>query len=63
MAPNRNAGTVIRALAWLGPNEVEESLDAVFPTLSGEDLKELLAARAVLPRWMAEPIGSRLAHG
>ena len=44
-APNRNAGTVIRAVAWLAPNQVEESLDAVLPTLSGEDLCELLAAR------------------
>ena len=62
-APNRNAGTVIRAVAWLGPNEVEESLDAVLPTLSREDLSELLAARRVMPPWMAEPIGKRLARG
>ncbi len=62
-APNRNAGTVIRALAWLGPNEVERSLDAVLPVLSGKDLSELLAARTVLPPWMAEPIGRRLARG
>ena len=62
-APNRNAGTVLRAVAWLGPNEVEASLDAVLPTLSGEDLSELLAARTVMPPWMAEPLGRRLAHG
>ena len=62
-APNRDAGTVIRALAWLGPNEVERSLDAVLPVLSGEDLSELLAARTVLPPWMAEPIVNRLARG
>ena len=62
-APNRNAGTVIRALAWLGPNEVEESLDAVLPALSQEDLDELSAAQAVMPGWMAEPIGRRLARG
>ena len=62
-APNRNAGTVIRAVAWLGPNEVEESLDAVLPLLSQEDLNELSAARTVLPPWMAEPLSARLAHG
>ena len=61
--PHRNAGTVIRAVAWLGPNEVEESLDAVLPILSGEDLSELRAARTVMPPWMAEPLGRRLAHG
>ena len=62
-APNRNAGTVIRALAWLGPNEVEKSLDAVLPALPQEDSDELSAARAVMPGWMAEPIGRRLARG
>ena len=61
-APNRNAGTVIRAIAWLGPREVEESLDAVLPTLSREDLSELFAARTVLPPWMAEPLNRRLAY-
>ena len=62
-APNRNAGTVIRALTWLGPNEVERSLDAVLPVLSGEDLSEPLAARTVLPPWMAEPSVKRSAWG
>ena len=62
-APSRNAGTVIRALAWLGPREVEKGLDAVLPMLSVEDLSELLAARSVMPLWMAEPLGRRLAHG
>ena len=62
-APNRNAGTVIRAVAWLGPNEVEESLDAVLPKLSVEDLSELVAARTTMPTWIAEPLGRRLAHG
>lgn len=61
--PNGTAGAVIRALAWLGPAEVEESLDAVLPKLSREDLNDLAAARTVLPAWMAEPLGRRLAHG
>ena len=62
-APNRNAGTVIRAIAWLGPRGVDRSLDAVLPTLSQEDLNELSAAQAVMPGWMAEPLRARLAHG
>ena len=48
-APHRMAGVVIRALAWLGPNEVENGLDAVLPRLTPEDLDELAAARAVMP--------------
>lgn len=62
-APHSTAGVVIRALAWLGPNEVEASLDAVLPQLTGDDLNDLAAARTQLPEWMAEPIRRRLAHG
>ncbi len=61
-APHRTAGVVIRALAWLGPNEVEKGLDAVMPRLSRRELSDLAAARTALPAWMAEPIGSRLVH-
>ena len=57
------AGAVIRAVAWLGPREVERSLDAVLPRLSAEDLSELSAARAVMPAWMAEALSARLADG
>ena len=62
-APHRKAGDVIRALAWLGPEEVKESLEAVLPTLSDEDRKELAAARALMPIWMAEPVSAHLSHG
>jgi hypothetical protein len=62
-APRRMAGVVIRALAWLGPHEVEDGLDVVLPRLTQEDLDELAAARAVMPRWMAEPLSTHLAHG
>ena len=56
------AGVVIRALAWLGPHEIEDGLDTVLPRLTQEDLDELATARAVMPRWMAEPLSARLAH-
>ena len=59
----RLPGVVIRALAWLGPREVERSLDAVLPALSKEDLSELSAVQSVMPGWMAEPLSRRLAHG
>ena len=61
--PHRKSGDVIRALAWLGPDEVEDSLEMVFPTLSAEELNELSAARALMPNWMAEPVSARLPHG
>ena len=63
VAPHRKAGDVIRALAWLGPEEVEEGLEAVLPTLRDEDRDELSAARATMPNWMAQPVSARLADG
>ena len=61
--PHRKAGDVIRALAWLGPEEIEDGLESVLPTLSEAEREELAAARAVMPIWMAEPLSARLAHG
>ena len=62
-APHRPAGEVVRALAWLGPKEVEEGLAAVRSKLSAEDLGELAASRAVMPAWMAEPVSVMVANG
>ena len=62
-APHRKAGNLIRALAWLGPQEVESSLEAVFPTLSKNERDELAAARGIMPLWMAEPVSVCIAHG
>lgn len=62
-APHRKAGDVIRALAWLGPREVEDGLEAILPELSPDDLDELAVARAVMPNWMAEPVSARLSYG
>ena len=63
VAPHREAGNVIRALSWLGPEEVENGLEAVLPTLSGEELQELSTVRALMPNWMAEPVSARLPQG
>ncbi|MCY4191667.1 MAG: DUF6088 family protein [Rhodospirillaceae bacterium] len=59
-APHRKAGDVIRALAWLGPEEVEDGLETVMPTLSEAERDELATARAIMPIWMAEPVSARL---
>lgn len=62
-APNGHAGKVIRALAWLGPEEVRDSLEGVAPGLSAEDIAELAQARATMPHWMAEPVSDLVANG
>ena len=62
VAPNRLAGTIVRALAWLGPLEVRDGLERLRPRISAEDLAELASVRAVLPAWLAEPISRLVAH-
>ena len=62
VAPNRPAGTLIRALTFLHPDEAEEALDKVVPTFSEADIAELAAARAVLPEWIAKPLGAFVNH-
>ena len=62
-APHRLAGEAVRALAWLGPEEVETGLEVIMPKLSAEDFDELAAIRAILPAWMAAPLSARIARG
>ena len=63
VAPHRLAGDAVRALAWLGPQEVEESLRVIGRKLSDEDLDELAASRAMMPAWIAEPVSAMVAGG
>ena len=63
VAPHRPAGNVVRALAWLGPQEVKDGLGRVAPRLSAEDLMELATACAILPAWIAEPVSASVTHG
>ena len=61
VAPYRPAGDVVRALAWLGPEEIEENLERLAKRLSSQDLDELAATRAAMPAWIAEPISAVVA--
>lgn len=63
VAPHRPAGDAVRALAWLGPEEVETNLGIVERRLSREDMEELTEARAVMPAWIAEPVSALIASG
>ena len=62
-APHRPAGRAVRALAWLGPEEIETNLEIVERRLSKEDIEELAETRAVLPAWIAEPVSALIASG
>ena len=61
VAPHRPAGDAVRALAWLGPEEVDENLGVIEKRLSPRDLEELAATRAVMPAWLAEPVSTMVA--
>ena len=63
VAPHRSAGAAVRALAWLGPQEVAESLGIIRQKLSAGELDELAAARALMPAWIAEPVSTMVASG
>ena len=63
VAPHRPAGDIVRALAWLGPDEAETRLRVLAPRIPDEDLAELVDARATLPAWLAEPVSGLVSHG
>lgn len=63
VTPHRPAGEALRALSWLGSDEVEAGLDVIGRKLSAEDFRELAASRAVMPAWMAEPVSAMVADG
>ena len=62
VAPHRPAGDAVRALAWLGPQEVEGNLETLERKLSDEDIVELAATRAIMPAWLAEPVSVMVAN-
>ena len=54
------AGAAVRALAWMGPTHVRESLAALRRTLPSAEWQALTAGRAGLPSWMARAIGEAI---
>ena len=59
----RPAGSAIRALSWLGPEQAHAALRILQTKLSAAEWNALCAARAVLPSWMARAIGDMNTNG
>lgn len=57
------AGAAVRALAWMGPAHVNESLATLHRTLPNSEWRALASARAALPSWMARAIGEEATRG
>ena len=58
VAPGRLAGTIIRALAFLGPRKTEDVLNSIVPSLSETDFAQLISLRSRMPLWIAEPLSA-----
>lgn len=61
VAPHQPAGDAVRALAWVGPGKVDQALSTIQRRLPQKDLEELVACRATMPAWMAEPVSALIA--
>ncbi|MBL8312322.1 MAG: type IV toxin-antitoxin system AbiEi family antitoxin domain-containing protein [Rubrivivax sp.] len=57
------AGAAIRALAWLGREHAQESVQKLHRSLPQAEWRALTSHRANLPSWMAEAIGLEAARG
>ena len=57
------AGSAVRALAWMGPTHASSSLASLRRTLPASEWRALISARAALPSWMAKEIGREAARG
>jgi hypothetical protein len=54
--PGREAGALIRALAWLGPEQASEAIEAVRGRLPESERKAVVDLRRMLPTWMAQQV-------
>jgi hypothetical protein len=59
---HKPAGQAVRALAWLGPENVEAGLKTLKCKLLPSTFNELVAAAPQLPTWLARSVG-KAAHG
>jgi len=59
--PGRKAGALIRALAWLGPEQASQAIEAVRGRLPESERSAVVELRRMLPTWLAQQV-SRLAR-
>ena len=60
---SRPAGAAVRALSWLGPEHVKESIAKIRNNLSASEWEAITASRAMLPSWMAKAVSEALPRG
>ncbi|MHB1942240.1 MAG: DUF6088 family protein [Acidiferrobacteraceae bacterium] len=60
--PGQTAGEVVRALAWLGPEQAGAAIRKLRTRLPPSELRVLASARSRLPTWMAQEVSALLPH-
>jgi hypothetical protein len=58
----RPAGMAVRALSWLGPEQIHTALGILRTELPAAEWDAMRAHRAMLPSWMARALGEAGAH-
>ncbi|WP_341485629.1 DUF6088 family protein [Thioclava sp. GXIMD4215] len=58
----KTAGQVVRALAWIGPEEAENAMRKLKAELPRGVLEELVTAAPQFPTWLARAVG-KVVHG
>jgi hypothetical protein len=61
--PEGRAGATLRAIAWLGADQVDEHLARLRGALTDEERQTILDARGLMPSWLARTTTTALAHG
>ena len=56
MAPHTRAGDAVRAVAWMGVEEAEDTWDAIREHLSPGDLEYVAQAPARVPEWVVRHV-------
>jgi hypothetical protein len=61
IGPNHKAGDAVRALAWLGPEEIEDSIGIIEQVLPIEDLQKVTESCNAVPEWITSAVNARAA--
>ena len=62
-APDRPAGEALRALSWLGPEEVEAGLETSVASSLPRTSWSWWRCGPIMPNWIAEPASALVADG
>ncbi|MEX0802344.1 MAG: DUF6088 family protein [Candidatus Binatia bacterium] len=60
---NKTSGEVLRALAWLGPEQAGAALRTLKQKLSASELQAIVSARSMLPTWLAKQVSEVVVNG